>query len=117
MSTTQSVLDHHLQCFGTGDLDGIVADYAPDAALLTMDGAIKGTAAIREFFANAFTIFSKPGTTSSVKLALVEGECAFIVWEAETPDIKVEAASDTFLIRDGRILVQTYAAKITPQTS
>ena len=43
----------------------------------------------------------------------VEGDCAFIVWDAETADNKFEDASDTFVIRDGKILVQTYAGKVT----
>lgn len=34
MATTQSMLDHHLQCFATGDLDGIMSDFSADAALL-----------------------------------------------------------------------------------
>ena len=35
MSATAAVLEHHLQCFGQGDLEGILSDYAPDAVLFT----------------------------------------------------------------------------------
>ena len=28
MSSTEELLDRHLDCFGRGDLDGIVADYS-----------------------------------------------------------------------------------------
>jgi hypothetical protein len=115
MKTTQSVLEYHLECFGKADVDGIMEDYAPDAAILTPDGVFKGTAAIREFFVQGFKEFTKPGTTFDLKKMLVDGECAFIFWDAETPDLRLEAASDTFLIRDGRILAQTYAAKVTPK--
>lgn len=34
MATTQSVLDHHLRCFATGGLDGIMERFLSDAALL-----------------------------------------------------------------------------------
>jgi hypothetical protein len=51
MRSTRDVLDHHLQCFGAGDLEGTLADYTPDSALLTPEGALRGLAAIREFFA------------------------------------------------------------------
>ena len=116
MSTTQATLNHHLQCFATCDLEGILADYTPPSIVLTADGAVRGLPAIREFFTGAFAEFGKPGTTFTMKQMLVEDDCAFIVWDAETPDTRFESASDTFVMRDGRIAVQTYAGKITPKT-
>jgi ketosteroid isomerase-like protein len=116
MSTTQSVFEHHLQCFGTADLDGILGDYSENSALLTHAGAFKGRAAIRSFFEAAFAEFTKPGTTFDAGQSYVEGDCAFIVWSADTPDNRYEVASDTFLIRDGKIVVQTFAAKVTPKS-
>ena len=114
MATTQSVLEHHLQCFGTGDLDGIMSDFSSDAALLLPDGALRGDS-IHEFFKAAFSEFAKPGTTMEMKQSLVHGDCAFIVWTAETPDNHYETAADTFVVRDGKIVAQTFAAKITPK--
>jgi hypothetical protein len=40
---------------------------------------------------------------------------AFIVWEGDTSKNRYEAASDTFIIRDGQIKVQTVAAKVSPK--
>jgi len=113
MATTQSVLEHHLQCFGTADLDGIMSDYAPEAALLTGDGSLKGPDAIRGFFVAAFAEFTKPGTTFVMKTMLVDGDCAFILWDAETSDNRYENATDTFVVRDGKIVAQTYAATVS----
>ena len=113
MPSTRDVLDHHLQCFGAGDLEGTIADYAADAALLTPDGALRGVPAIREFFARAYAEFGQPGTTMTMRQLIVEGDCAFVCWEAETRDHRYEGASDTFVIRDGRIVVQTFSAKVT----
>ena len=114
-TSTRDVLDHHLQCFGAGDLEGTLADYTPSSVLLTVDGAVRGLPAIRQFFAGVFAEFGQPGTTATMRQVLVEGDCAFVCWDAETPDHTYEAASDTFLIRDGRIAVQTFAAKISPK--
>ena len=115
MSQTQDILDHHLRCFGACDLEGILADYRDDSVVLTPDGAVRGLAAIRSFFAGAFTEFGKPGTSFAMKAVLLEGDCAFIAWDAETADVRFESASDTFVIRDGRIAVQTFSAKVTPK--
>ena len=43
MASTTDVLDHHIKCFGEGDLEGILADYAPEAILFTPDGPLNGT--------------------------------------------------------------------------
>jgi hypothetical protein len=115
MSSTQAILDHHLQCFATCDLEGTLADFDDRSVLMTADGALRGLDAIRGFFAAAFAEFGRPGTTFAMKTVLVEGDCAFIVWDAETVDNRFESASDTFVVRDGRIAVQTYAAKVTPK--
>jgi hypothetical protein len=117
MSSTRAVLDHHLQCFGSCDLDGILTDYTDDSVLLMPEGALKGRSAIREFFVGAFAEFGQPGTTFEMKSMHVEGDYAFIFWDAETVDHRFEAATDTFVVRDGRIALQSYAAKITPKSA
>lgn len=117
MSQTQAVLDHHLRCFGACDLEGILSDYTSSSVVLTPEGAVRGLEDIRGFFADALVPFRKPGTSFVMKKVLVEDDCAFIAWEAETADLRFEAATDTFIIRDGRIAVQTYSAKVTPKTS
>jgi hypothetical protein len=38
VATTEAVLGHHLQCFGAGNLDGILSDYAPDAVMCAPNG-------------------------------------------------------------------------------
>jgi hypothetical protein len=49
MASTKDVLDHHLKCFGAGDLKGILSDYAPSAVLFTPDGLLRGVDAIVHF--------------------------------------------------------------------
>ena len=114
VQTTQSVLDHHLDCFGRADVPGIMSDYAEDAALITPDGLFKGKEAIRAFFVEGFKEFSK-ASNFAMKKVVVDGECAFIFWDAETPNLRFESASDTFIVRGGRIVYQTFAAKVSPK--
>ncbi len=115
MSATQTVLEHHLQCFGSGDLEGILADYTPASVLMTPQGVMRGPSEMRPFFSTVMAEFGQPGTTFAMKTVLVEGDTAFILWDAETPDNRYESANDTFVVRDGRIAVQTFAAKVTPK--
>ena len=66
MASTKDVLDHHLKCFGEGDLKGILADYAPGAVLFTPDGPLRGADAIRPLFQAMFAEFGKPGAAFSM---------------------------------------------------
>jgi len=45
----------------------------------------------------------------------VEGDHAHILWTAETADIVYELGTDMFVVRDGKILAQSFASKITPK--
>jgi hypothetical protein len=37
------------------------------------------------------------------------------LWTAETPDNRYDLVTDTFVVRDGKIVVQSFAAKILPK--
>ncbi len=115
MPATAEVLDHHLKCFGERDLEGILSDYAPDALLFTPDGPLRGPDAIRPLFVAMLAEFGKPGAAFRLQRRSVDGDHAFIVWSAETADNVYELATDTFVVRDGRIAVQSFAGKITPR--
>ncbi len=116
MWTTNDVLDRHLKCFGENNLDGVLADYSSDAVLLTPGGPLKGPDAIKPFFEAFFSEFAKPGTSFSMREQFVEGDYAFILWSAETADNSYEDAADTFVVQDGKIVAQSFAAKITPMS-
>jgi len=115
MASTKEVLDHHLSCFGAGDLSGILSDYSPDAVLFTPDGALRGLEAIKPLFQGMFAEFAKPGATFSMQRQSVEGDYAYILWSAETADNVYEMGTDTFVVRDGKIVAQSLAGKITPK--
>lgn len=115
MLSTRDVLDHHVKCFFEFDLEGILSDYAPGAVLFTPDGPLKGADGIRPFYQAMFTEFGKPGTVFSLKHLSVEGDYAYVLWTAETADNVYEIGTDTLVVRDGRILAQSFAGKITPK--
>lgn len=111
-STTEEVLRRHVKCFTEGDLDGIVADYSADAVLFTPDGPLKGHDPIREFFRTLIEEFGQPGTTFSMQLQSIDGDFAYALWSAETADNVYEMATDTHVVRDGKIVAQSFAGQI-----
>lgn len=115
MITTSNVLDNHLKCFGENDLVGVLADYSSDVVLFIPDGPLKGADAIKPFFQAILSEFGKPGASFSMRQRYVEGDYAYILWSAETADNSYEVATDTFVVRNGKIVAQSFAAKITPK--
>jgi ketosteroid isomerase-like protein len=115
MHSTKRVLENHLKCFGDGDLEGILSDYAPGAVLFTPDGPLRGREEIASLFARMLQEFGKPGAEFSMGRQFVEGEYAYIVWTAQTADHRYELGTDTFVVRGGKIVVQSFAAKTTPR--
>ena len=114
MSTTEDVLDHHLEAFGAQDIEATMEDYTDDALVITQDETYNGREEIRDWFEEElFTEFSKPDVSFSLEERTVEDEYAYIVWQAETPDNDYEFSTDTFVVRDGEIVAQTLGAVVT----
>ncbi len=84
--------------------------------MITPDGTLRGVDAIRGAFTELFTGLFKPGTYEfSMDSLQVEGEVAYIAWHADAPTASVPLGTDTFLVRDDKIVVQTLTAKIDPK--
>ena len=105
--STQDTLARHLQAFTEG-IDAIMRDYTESSVVFTPQGPFSGIESIRAFFAG-FLADSPPELLAAMTLLRqdVAGEIAYILWKAE-PFIPL--ATDTFVIRDGKIVVQTFAA-------
>jgi ketosteroid isomerase-like protein len=115
MKSTKDIVDRHLKAFGERDLDGVLADYAPGAVFFTQQGPLRGPGAIRPLFQGMIAEFAKPGATFSMQKQFVEGDHAYILWSAETADNVYELGTDTFVVRDGKIVAQSFTGKITPK--
>jgi len=105
--TTATTLTHHLEAILQTDVDAIMSDYTEASVLVTPNGQLEGLAAIRGFFTQ-FIASSPPELLQALTLTHQEitGEIAYIIWKAEP---FIPFASDTFLIRDDTIVVQTFA--------
>jgi ketosteroid isomerase-like protein len=114
---TEETLLKHLQAFGSGDVDALMADYDEAAVLIMPDGPLHGTAEIRSGFESLLAEDLPPGSTLDVSKQIVEGEIAYIVWSGESEKLKIPFATDTFVVRDGKIVAQTFAAQMETKPS
>lgn len=102
---TLRVFAHHLGAFSEG-IEAILSDYTEQSVLLTPDATHRGLQPIRDFF-QAFLDGATQEFWDAFRLGTqaVEGDIAYLTWSA---DPFVPMATDTLLVRDGKILVQTF---------
>ena len=103
--TPQEVFAHHAEVLIAGDLEGIVSDYADDAVFITPAGMLRGKDGVREGFTQLLA--DVPNADWAVPTQIYEGDVLFIEWSANAANTRVEDGIDTFVFRDGEIVVQT----------
>ncbi|MFO1320525.1 MAG: nuclear transport factor 2 family protein [Burkholderiales bacterium] len=106
---TETVVRRHLQAFVEQQgLDAILHDYADDARFLTEATVYCGKPGIRQFFVD-FMASLPPNAIDEFSLHALraEGDVAYITWSAGR---ELPLGTDTFVVRDGRIVSQTFAA-------
>ena len=105
--TTEAVLQNHLRAATIG-VDAIMEDYTDHSVLVTHNGTYRGLVEIRRFFTTLFKELPE-GFFNALKMNRQEivGEVAYILWERKPI---ISQATDTFVVRNGKILVQTFAA-------
>jgi hypothetical protein len=114
MRSALEVLDDHLRRREGGDLEGdLETNYAPNVILLCEHGAFEGRKAIRE---SAEALSEQlPEATFEYRLKLARDDYAFILWRADSSAARAEHGVDSFVIRDGRIVMQTIAYELQPK--
>jgi ketosteroid isomerase-like protein len=77
---------------------------------------IKGREAIHAAFSTMFSGLFKPGAYDFTMDAVhVEGDVTCIVWRASCATAEGALGADTFVVRNSKIVAQTFAAKIDPK--
>ena len=105
--TTREVFERHVSHQLDGDLDKILADYAPDAVVVGPDGIGSGHDHIRKSYERVLPLLSSLELTPSVQ---VQGEVLYLTFRAHRDGKDELVGTDTFVIRDGLIHIHTFYA-------
>ena len=105
--STDDVIQSHLRAATIG-VDAILQDYTDESVLITHDATYRGPAEIRRFFTALFSTLPA-GFFETMKMNREEfvGDLAYILWERKPI---ISQATDTFVVRNGKILFQTFTA-------
>src|SRR4051794_26494564 len=97
---TLKVLECHGAAARTNVLVAVMADYTEDAVLISPRHGVLRGAEIRTFFEHASDL-----TGFEVITLFVDDDVAFFTWKTDA----VAFGSDTFVLRGGKIAIQTVA--------
>jgi len=108
---TLNVINRHLDAFMTNQgVDAILRDYDQDAILYAPDSVYRGVDQIRRFFKGFLGNLPEKGLQLfRIRTQEAHGEVGYIVWSVGEV---IPLGTDTFVIKDGKIVQQTYAAHI-----
>lgn len=103
--TTEQIFQAQVSAVQSGDIQKMIADYADDAILMTVDGTFVGNDAIQSFFVDQFN--SHPIKKASIDNSRVKNDTMLVEWSAETDVDHLPQAVDTCLIQEDKITRHT----------
>ena len=111
--SANDVLQDHVRAVNSGEMPGILADYADHAQVLTAQGALKGRPGVEAFFTQAMSLL--PGIQLTVNQAVTGENCLLVWWSADSSAGRIDDGIDTFVIEDGLITLQTPTFTVQPR--
>ena len=111
---SRNLLIRHLSAFQDNDLEAVISDYTDESVLITPDSVYKGPEDIKGFFATLIAQFPKHQSSFELDKLVVEEELVYIIWHGKTPVLNIPFATDTFIVKNGKIHQQTFAGQLEP---
>lgn len=109
-STTDQVWQHHIDAWVARDMDAIVSDYPEDALLIVNNRILRGPEGARKMFTHLFKLFDNG--KNRIDPAIVDGRIIYITWHFTPKGGEETYGTDTFVVENGKIMVQTIASQL-----
>lgn len=109
-ASTDEVWHHHIKAWEDRSVGDIVSDYTDESILVLNNQVFKGQEQIAQVFTQLFGIFD--AGVNRIDTPLVFGRFVYITWHF-TPTTQSEFfGTDTFVIENGKITLQTIASPL-----
>ncbi|MBF0815217.1 nuclear transport factor 2 family protein [Microbacterium paludicola] len=105
MRSTTEVLHDHLMKRLQGDVEGDLSNYSQDVVMLTGSGEFRGHEGVMQCAGELDRIVGD--AEFAYDTTMVSGEYGFLQWSASSGDAAVCDGADSFVVRDGLIVMQT----------
>lgn len=104
-TTTEVIHDHLLKRLAGQVGEDIEQNYAPDVVLLTGSGKYVGKDGARSASEELARLIGDAEFTYD--RTVIDGQYAFLEWSATSPTEEVRDGADSYVVVDGRIVMQT----------
>jgi ketosteroid isomerase-like protein len=110
-----AVLDHHVANMKSGSLDGVLADYAPDAVVVTPAGMVTPSGVfagkdVRKLFSVLTDKDHVPGNrTMQTRYEKVSPDTTIMHWVQFKGSKQEVSGQDVFVVRAGKVVFQSVA--------
>ncbi len=102
------LLDHHIAALLSGCMEEILRDYDESSFVYTPDGPVEGLVNLKKMFAGFLsTVPANVLQSLEILRQDIFNDTAYILWQAGE---QIPLGTDTYIIKDGKIAVQSYAA-------
>jgi len=108
--STEQVWQHHIQAWEKQDLSEIAADYDTESVLTLNNRIFKGRDAISSVFLQLFRIFN--AGANRIDTPVIIDRYVYITWHFTPTGHREFFGTDTFVIEDGKIVLQTIASPL-----
>jgi ketosteroid isomerase-like protein len=112
--TPEQIIRRHVEAANRGDVAAMAADYAENAVILEPGRTVHGRAAIQSMFGGVFGSAAPAKFTVTPTRIWSDGDVGFITWTANAGRFQ---GSDTYLVRNGKILVQAVFIGAVPPSA
>lgn len=106
---TELIINHHIEAFSNGDLDELMMDYTDSSVLITPQRTLRNFNEICALFNKFITDVIPPGCEFELSKKIINGDIAYLIWNAESENYRIPFGTDTFIIKNGKIDTQTVA--------
>ncbi|HET7117965.1 MAG TPA: nuclear transport factor 2 family protein [Hanamia sp.] len=111
-NTPERILQNHLNSFLENDLEALMTDFTNESVLITQDKSYEGLEEIRGFYAGLIQLFPKQKSSLELEKTVINGGLVYFVWHGKSPSLEVLFATDTLIIKKGKIYRQTFAGQL-----
>ena len=110
--TVEQIVEEHSANLVAGDLEAVMSDFCEESFMITPQGIIKGLDALRTHFDNTIKYVLTPDVKTQNVLVRAEGNIGYVIWKAEGDRFSIPFATDTFVIENDKIMVQTFGSVV-----
>jgi hypothetical protein len=105
-ATVRATWERHIDAWKRNSVVDIVADYNDQSIVIINDSIYRGRDEIGRAFATLFATFAKVAA-SAIDRIVIERSSVYLLWQSTLPSGQKVLGTDTFLIRNGVIEIQT----------